>query len=52
MNTASNPIIALTVAAIAVLSYFYLSSVKGEKLTKSNSPVAVLKKPSILSSCC
>ena len=38
----------LIVAAIAVLSWFYLPSVEGEKLTKSNSPLAVLKMPSIL----
>lgn len=36
------------VAIIAVLSYFYLPAVKGEKLSKSNSPLAVLKMPSIL----
>jgi predicted MFS family arabinose efflux permease len=36
------------VAAIAVLSYFYLPEVKGEKLTRSNSPLAVLKMPSML----
>ena len=38
----------LIVVAIAVLSYFYLPSVEGEKLTKSNSPLAVMKMPSIL----
>ena len=36
------------VAVIAVLSYFVLPSVSGEKLSKSNSPLAVLKMPSIL----
>ena len=36
------------VAVIAVLSYFYLPAVKGEQLNKSNSPLAVLKMPSIL----
>ncbi len=36
------------VAVIAVLSYFFLPSVSGEKLSKSNSPLAVLKMPSIL----
>src|SRR3546814_5012537 len=41
-------VLGLIVAAIAVLSYFYLPSVEGEKLTKSNSPLAVLKMPSIL----
>ncbi len=35
------------VAVIAVLSHFYLPEVKGEKLSKSNSPLAVLKMPSI-----
>src|SRR3546814_417722 len=38
----------LIVVAIAVLSWFFLPSVEGEKLTKSNSPLAVLKMPSIL----
>lgn len=33
---------------IALLSAKYLPSVKGEKLTKSNSPLAVLKIPSVL----
>ncbi|HET9032942.1 MAG TPA: MFS transporter [Dokdonella sp.] len=33
---------------IAVLSYFYLPAVKGEKLSRSNSPLAVLKMPSML----
>ena len=36
------------VAVIAVLSYFFLPSIPGEKLDKSNSPLAVLKMPSIL----
>lgn len=36
------------VAVIAVLSYFFLPSISGEKLDKSNSPLAVLKMPSIL----
>ncbi|HEY9098245.1 MAG TPA: MFS transporter [Thiobacillus sp.] len=36
------------VAVIAVLSYFYLPAIKGEKLTKGNSPLAVLKMPSML----
>lgn len=35
------------VAVIAVLAYFYLPAVKGEKLSRSNSPLAVLKMPSI-----
>ena len=41
-------VLGATVAAIAVLSYFYLPAVAGEKLSKSNSPLAVLKMPSIL----
>lgn len=41
-------VLGLIVAAIAVLSYFYLPSVEGEKLTQSNSPLAVLRMPSIL----
>src|SRR5690606_138287 len=32
----------------AVLSHFYLPAAEGEKLTKSNSPLAVLKMPSML----
>ncbi|WP_220463544.1 MFS transporter [Sediminihaliea albiluteola] len=36
------------VALITVLAYFYLPSLKGEKLNKSNSPLAVLQMPSIL----
>lgn len=36
------------VAIIAVLSYLYLPEVKGEKLNRSNSPLAVLKMPSML----
>lgn len=36
------------VALIALLSHCYLPSVEGEKLTKSNSPLAVLKMPSVL----
>ncbi len=36
------------VTVIAVLSYFTLPEVEGEKLNKSNSPLAVLKMPSML----
>ncbi len=36
------------VAVIAVLSYFFLPAVTGEKLSRSNSPLAVLKMPSML----
>ncbi|CAM5409452.1 MFS transporter [Rhodanobacter lindaniclasticus] len=38
----------LLVAAIAVLSQFFLPSVQGARLSKSNSPLAVLKNPRIL----
>jgi predicted MFS family arabinose efflux permease len=38
----------LLVAAIAVLSFFYLPSVEGERLGKRNSPLAVLKNPAML----
>ncbi|GMU35237.1 MAG: MFS transporter [Planctomycetia bacterium] len=41
-------VLGMIVAVIAVLSYFYLPAVKGEKLNKSNSPLAALKMPSIL----
>lgn len=38
----------LLVTLVAVLSYFILPSVEGTKLSKSNSPLAVLKNPRIL----
>ncbi len=38
----------LLVAAIAVLSHFFLPAVEGERLSKRNSPMAVLKNPAIL----
>ncbi len=41
-------VLGAVVAIIAVLSYFYLPAVKGEQLSRSNSPMAVLKMPSIL----
>ncbi|HQQ68947.1 MAG TPA: MFS transporter [Alicycliphilus sp.] len=41
-------VLGLLVAAIAVLSYFFLPSVEGAKLSKSNSPLAVLKNSRIL----
>jgi len=41
-------VLGAVVAVIAVLSYFYLPEVKGEKLSRSNSPLAVLKMPSML----
>lgn len=41
-------VLGLIVAAIALLSQFYLPSVEGAKLSKSNSPLAVLKNPRIL----
>jgi len=40
-------VLGVLVAVIAVLSHFYLPSVAGEKLSKSNSPLAVLKMRSI-----
>lgn len=40
-------VLGLIVVAIAVLSWFYLPAVEGEKLSKSNSPLAMLKMPSI-----
>ncbi len=41
-------VMGVAVVAIAVLCYFFLPAVEGEKLSKSNSPLAVLKMPSIL----
>ena len=41
-------VLGAVVTVIAVLSYFTLPEVKGEKLNKSNSPLAVLKMPSML----
>jgi predicted MFS family arabinose efflux permease len=41
-------VLGLIVIAIAVLSYFFLPAVEGEQLSTSNSPLAVLKKPSML----
>jgi predicted MFS family arabinose efflux permease len=41
-------VLGVVVAVIAGLSYLYLPAVKGEKLSKSNSPLAVLQMPSIL----
>ncbi len=41
-------VLGVLVVVIAVLSYFYLPAVEGEKLSKGNSPLAVLKMPSIL----
>lgn len=41
-------VLGVIVAIIAVLSYFHLPVVKGEKLGRGNSPLAVLKMPSIL----
>lgn len=38
----------LIVVAIGVLVYFYLPAVKGERLSKTNSPFAVIRMPSIL----
>lgn len=41
-------VLGAAVAIIAVLSYIYLPAVQGEKLSKSNSALAVLKMPSML----
>jgi predicted MFS family arabinose efflux permease len=41
-------VLSVVVVVIAVLAYSYLPAVKGEKLSRSNSPLAVLKMPSIL----
>ena len=41
-------VLGLLVVVIAVLAHFYLPSVPGEKLSRSNSPVAMLKKGTIL----
>lgn len=41
-------VLGAVVALIAVLAQIYLPSVKGEKLSKGNSPIAVLKNTSIL----
>ncbi len=40
-------VLGLMVVAIGVLSYLYLPSVEGEELSRSNSPLAVLRMPSI-----
>jgi predicted MFS family arabinose efflux permease len=40
-------VLGLVIIAIAILSYFYLPSIKGEALSKSNSPLAVLKMASV-----
>jgi predicted MFS family arabinose efflux permease len=41
-------VLGLVVAAIAVLSQLHLPSVEGEALTKSNSPLAILRMPAML----
>jgi len=41
-------VLGVIVAVIAVLSHFYLPEVKGERLSRSNSPLTLLKMPSIL----
>ncbi len=41
-------VLGVVVVIIALLSHFYLPAVAGEKLSKSNSPLAVLRMPSIL----
>ncbi|MEO5812336.1 MAG: MFS transporter [Rhodanobacter sp.] len=41
-------VLGVIVAIIAMLSYFHLPAVKGEQLSRDNSPLAVLKMPPIL----
>lgn len=41
-------VLGLVVVAIAVLAYFYLPAVKGERLSRSNSPFTIIRMPSIL----
>ncbi|MEO7051829.1 MAG: MFS transporter, partial [Rhodanobacter sp.] len=41
-------VLSVIVVIIAVLSHVYLPAVKGERLSRDNSPLAVLKMPSIL----
>lgn len=41
-------VLGLIVVVIAVLVYLYVPAVKGEKLSKINSPLAVIKMPTIL----
>lgn len=41
-------VLGLIVVAIGVLVYFFVPAVKGERLSKSNSPLAVIRMPSIL----
>lgn len=41
-------VLGVIVAVIAVLSHFYLPTMRGEALVRSNSPMAVLKMPSVL----
>lgn len=41
-------VLGVIVVIIAVLAHLYLPEVKGERLRRSNSPLAVLKMPSIL----
>ncbi len=41
-------VLSLIVVAIAVLVYFYLPAVKGERMSKTNSPFTVIRMPAIL----
>nr|WP_255744102.1 MFS transporter [Aliiroseovarius sediminis] len=41
-------VLGLIVVAIAVLAYFYIPSVKGERMSKTNSPLAIIRMPAIL----
>ena len=41
-------VLGLLVVAIAVLAYLYIPSVKGERMSKTNSPLAIIRMPAIL----
>ena len=41
-------VLGLIVVAIGVLVYFHLPSVKGERMSKSNSPFTIIRMPAIL----
>lgn len=41
-------VLGLIVVAIAVLAYLYIPSVKGERMSKTNSPWAIIRMPAIL----
>ncbi|WP_241524045.1 MFS transporter [Oceaniglobus indicus] len=41
-------VLGVIVVAIAVLAYLYIPSVKGERMSKTNSPLAIIRMPAIL----